>query len=323
MVSRSIKTDELTLQIQDAGEGPLVILLHGFPDLSIGWQHQIKALAEAGYHAVAPDLRGYGGTGGPQTASAYSIFSLVGDVVALVEALGETRAVVIGHDWGAALAWHCALLRPDMFHAVMALSVPFQPRRTKGPPTEVMRYLSQKRGEGLLYMAAFADPDAHVIMDADPEAALRKMFWSFDGATADEDRASGFIPDGQDFLSAIPDSATVPPWMSDDHFQRYVAAFRAGGFERPVHWYRKIDANWQRTRWLQGRKIAVPACFMVGSNDPVRQYAGQHEAELREWVPDLRGMTVVPGAGHWINQEQPEVVNAAILGFLWDLSLRR
>lgn len=109
MVSRSIKTDELTLQIQDAGEGPLVILLHGFPDLSIGWQHQIKALAEAGYHAVAPDLRGYGGTGGPQTASAYSIFSLVGDVVALVEALGETRAVVIGHDWGAALAWHCAL----------------------------------------------------------------------------------------------------------------------------------------------------------------------------------------------------------------------
>lgn len=321
MLSRRLKTDVLDFHILEAGEGPLVIFLHGFPDLAVGWTHQIKAVAAAGYHVVAPDLRGYGSTGGPDEAEAYSLFALVGDVVAMVEALGCARAVLVGHDWGAALAWQCALLRPDMFQAVMALSVPFQARRQKGPPTQVMRQLSESAGLGELYMASFKDDKAHERLDADPETTLRKIFWSFDGATEVENRATGFHARDENLLDAISNEAVLPPWMTAEHFAVYVEAFRSGGFKRPLHWYRKIDANWHRSRWIQGRKLQVPACYMVGEFDPTRHYTGRNEAELREWVPNLVRSTVVPGAGHWIQQERPEVVTDAVLGFLWELSL--
>lgn len=322
MISRMVKTDVLEFHILEAGSGPLVVLLHGFPDLAIGWTHQIKALSQAGYRVVAPDLRGYGQTGGPHDQDGYSLFSLVGDVVALVEAVGSEKAVVIGHDWGAALAWHCALLRPDMFQAVMALSVPYQARRNQGPPTEVMQYLSEKHGLGQLYLASFKAPAAHEPLDADVEQALRKMFWAFDGATEARKRSSGYHAGDQGLLDTISDEAVLPPWMTPEHFAAYVEAFAKGGFERPVHWYRKIDANWQRTRWLQGRKVRVPACFMVGENDPTRIYMARNEEELATKVPELLSATVVPGAGHWLQQEKPEIVNDAILAFLWELSLR-
>lgn len=317
----SIRTDELDMKILQAGEGPLVLLVHGFPDLAIAWQHQIKALSEAGYHVVAPFMRGYGETGGPPGMSSYSIYSLVGDLVALVEALGYRQAAIIGHDWGSAVAWQAALLRPDMFHGVMGMAVPFQPRRRQGPPTAVMRYLAEKLGEDQLYLEAFAAPDAHLPMDADPATALRKMFWAFDGATHVVYQANGRIPAGRNFIDIIPDEAVLPPWMEQSHFDAYVEAFTRSGFERPVHWYRMIDSNWARTRWLQGRKISVPSAFLVGEYDPVRSYAGQFEKELGDWLTDFRGMTVIPGAGHWVQQEVPQAVNEAILGFLWDLSL--
>lgn len=319
---KSVCEDGVELHYWTAGEGPLVVLVHGFPDLGMGWHHQIKALAETGFRVVAPDMRGYGRTGGPQEASSYSIFTLVGDLVALVEATGEEKAVIIGHDWGSAVAWHAALMRPDMFHAVMGMAVPFQPRRRNGPPTKVMQYLAETQGQDPLYLAAFADKDAHCPMDADPETALRKMFWSFDGATPKDKQATGRIPAGEDFISVIDDGAVLPGWMTQSHFDEYVAAFRKNGFDRPVHWYRQIDENWLRTRWLQGCKVGVPSAFLVGEHDPVRSYAGHFETELENWLTDLRAVTVVAGAGHWVNQENPEAVNQAILSFLWELSLK-
>lgn len=321
MQSHIVETDNLPLHVLEKGEGPLVLLVHGFPDLAIGWHHQIEALARAGYHVVAPDMRGYGRTGGPDEVEAYAITELVGDLVALVAALGQDQAVIVGHDWGSAVSWHAALLRPDIFKAVMGMAVPFQPRRGKGPPTKVMRYLAQKNGEDEIYLAAFLSDMAHLIMDADPQTALRKMFWSFDGATSDTDQATGRIPRGQNFISVIPDRATLPPWMSPAHFAAYVATFEETGFERAVHWYRNIDANWAQTRWLQGCKITVPSAFLVGERDPVRRYAGHHEAELQDWLTDLRGMTIVPEAGHWVQQEKPEAVNEAILDFLSALAV--
>lgn len=316
-----IQTDELNIQVIEAGEGPLVVLVHGFPDLAISWHHQIKALSQAGYRVVAPYMRGYGETGGPPGASSYSIYTLVGDLVALVEALGYEQAAIVGHDWGSAVAWQAALLRPDMFHAVMGIAVPFQPRRRQGPPTAVMKYLAEKNGEDLLYLATFAHPESHLPMDADPETALRKMFWAFDGATQPVDQADGRIPQGRNFVDIIPDEAVLPVWLTPDHFAAYVEAFKKSGFERAVHWYRMIDSNWARTRWLQGRKITVPSAFLVGERDPVRRYAGHFESELSNWLTDFRGMTVVPKAGHWVQQEAPEAVSEAILSFLWDLSL--
>ena len=315
MQTRRVKTDRLTQSVLEAGEGPLVLLIHGFPELAISWRVQVQALAEAGYRAVAPDMRGYGGTGRPADGD-YSILSLVGDMVDLVRALGETECVVVGHDWGAPVAWHCALLRPDMFRAVAGLSVPFQPRRAGGPPIAAMKAIAKRAGLGELYIVSFQAEDAHDAFEADVAGGLRKGFYAYDGATPDARQSTGFIPEGQTFLSVVPDDATLPPWMSEAHFQEYVAAFSATGFAGPVGWYRALDRNWAMTAFLQGRRIEQPSFFLVGERDPVRHYSGQHEAGLKDWLTDLRGQVVLPGAGHWVQQERAEEVNAALIGFL-------
>jgi len=318
MQTRLIQTDGLRQQVLEAGpdDGPLVLLIHGFPELGISWRAQVQALGEAGYRAVAPDMRGYGGTDKPAQTEAYSILNLVGDMVDLVRALGHPDCVVVGHDWGAPIAWHCALLRPDLFRAVFGLSVPFQPRRPKGPPTPAMAAISKRLGRGTLYMSTFQAPDAHGIFETDVATALRKGFSAYDGATPDDRQSTGFIAEGQDFISEVADDATLPPWMSADHFAEYVAAFSAGGFKGPIDWYRCMDLNWSLTAFVQDLRISVPAAFMVGERDPVRHYSGQHEAGLSAWLTDLRSQTVLPGAGHWIQQERPAEVSRALLDFL-------
>jgi len=321
MQTRIVETDGLTQQVLEDGPegGPLVLLIHGFPELGLSWRAQVKALGEAGYRAVAPDMRGYGGTDKPGRTEEHTILHLVGDMVDLVRALGRSECTVVGHDWGAPVAWHCALMRPDLFTAVAGLSVPFQPRRPGGPPTPAMAALARRAGKGELYMNQFQAPDAHRIFEADVATGLRKGFYSYDGATPDDRQSIGFIAPGQDFLSEVPDDATLPPWMSQGHFAEYVSAFGAGGFQGPIDWYRCLDLNWSLTAFLQGCKIRQPSMFMVGQRDPVRHYAGQHEAGLKDWLTDLRGQTVLPGAGHWLQQERPEEVNAALIGFLKSL----
>ncbi|HYD28524.1 alpha/beta hydrolase [Brevundimonas sp.] len=316
MRTRHIQTDRLNQQILEAGSGPLVLLIHGFPELGISWRAQVQALADAGFHAVAPDMRGYGGTDKPADTFDYSVLDLVGDMVDLVRALGETSCVVVGHDWGAPVAWHCALLRPDLFRAVFGLSVPFQPRRPKGPPTVAMAALSKRAGLGQLYISQFQAPDAHLAFDADPATALRKAFFAYDGATPDGRQSTGFFPEGETFLSTIADDAALPPWMSEAHFGEYVAAFSSGGFKGPVDWYRNLDANWAATAFLQDARVRVPAAFVVGERDPVRHYAGPAEAGLKDWLTDLRLQQVIPGGGHWIQQERPDEVNRLLLDFL-------
>jgi len=316
MQTRIIRTDGLNQQILEAGDGPLVLLIHGFPELGVSWRAQVEALAAAGYHAVAPDMRGYGGTDKPERREDYSILKLVGDMVDMVRALGEKTCVVVGHDWGAPVAWHCALLRPDIFKAVAGLSVPFQPRIPKGAPTPMMAALAKRAGLGDLYISRFQPDDAHEAFDVDPATTLRKMFWSYDGATADDGQSTGFLTPGVSMLESIDDDATLPPWLSEAHFAEYVEAFSAGGFRGPIDWYRCIDLNWSQTAFVQDKTIDQPSLFLVGERDPVRRYAGQHEAGLSKWLTDLRGQTVLPAAGHWLQQERPEEINAALLGFL-------
>ena len=316
MQTRLIQTDTINQSVLEAGTGPLVLFIHGFPELGISWRAQVEALAEAGYHAVAPDMRGYGATDKPEDAADYSILHLVGDMVALVRALGRTQCVVVGHDWGAPVAWHCALLRRDMFRAVAGLSVPFQPRRPGGPPTPAMAAIAKRAGLGELYINQFQAADAHAIFEADVAAGLRKGFYAYDGATPDARQSTGFIPAGQDFLSTVPEDATLPPWMSDAHFQEYVDAFAKGGFKGPIDWYRNLDRNWALTAFVQDQRILQPALFLVGERDPVRHYSGQHEAGLKDWLTGLRGSHVLTGAGHWLQQERPEEVNRLLLDFL-------
>ena len=317
MHTHTVQTATLSQQVIEAGAGPLVILIHGFPELSISWRAQVRALADAGYRAVAPDMRGYGGTTGPeQRTQDHTLLHLVDDMVALVAALGETRAVVVGHDWGAPVAWHCALMRPDVFRAVAGLSVPFQPRAESGPPIAAMKAISARAGLGDLYIVRFQDMTDQIEFDGDPATALRKCFWAYDGATPAEARSTGFIPAGRTLMQTVSDEAVLPPWMSADLFADYVAAFSARGFKQPMDWYRCMDLNWERTAALQGRKITVPAAFIVGEHDPVRLYAGRHEKTLGDWTTDLRLSHVIPGAGHWLQQERPDAVNRLLLDFL-------
>ncbi|HEV2081616.1 MAG TPA: alpha/beta hydrolase [Brevundimonas sp.] len=318
MIQRDVQTDGLIHRVLESGptDGPLVLLVHGFPELGVSWRAQVAALAEAGFHAVAPDMRGYGGT---RAETGFTILHLVGDMVDLVRALGRDGCVVVGHDWGAPVAWHCALMRPDLFTAVAGLSVPFQPRRPKGPPTPAMAAISKRAGLGDLYITRFQAPDAHKPFDADPATALRKMFFAYDGATADGEQSTGFLTPGVDLLDSIADAATLPPWMSPEHFREYVDAFSAAGFARPLDWYRSLDRNWELTAWLQDRRMDQPSLFIVGERDPVRHYAGAHEAGLKDWLTDLRGQHVLPGAGHWLQQERPDEVNRLLLGFLQSL----
>ncbi len=315
MKQHLIKTDGLSQQVLEAGSGPLVILCHGFPELGFSWRHQVEALAAAGCRAVAPDMRGYGGTDKPAETDDYSIFKIVGDMVDLVRALGETRAVVVGHDWGAPIAWHCALLRPDIFHAVAGLSVPFTPRRANRPPIATFKAIAKAMGKDF-YMLRLQAPDAAHEFDADPAEALKRVFWSYDGATPDADRSTGFMEPGGSFLDEVKGAVALPPWMSEMNFATYVEAYAGGGFEGPINWYRNLDRNWALGAFVQDLKITVPALFIVGEKDPVRGYSGSAEAELEQWVPGLRDRLVVPGAGHWIQQERPEAVNAALIGFL-------
>jgi pimeloyl-ACP methyl ester carboxylesterase len=227
MHTHTIQTDGLRHQVLEAGDGPLVLLIHGFPELGISWRAQVAALAEAGYRAVAPDMRGYGGTDRPERTEDHTILHLVGDMVDLVRALGHQTCVVVGHDWGAPVAWHCALMRPDLFMAVAGLSVPFQPRRAGGPPTPAMAALARRAGKGELYINQFQAPDAHRIFEADVATGLRKGFYSYDGATPDDRQSTGFIAPGHNFISEVADDAALPPWMSPEHFAVLKADFLA------------------------------------------------------------------------------------------------
>ncbi len=319
MQTRIIRTATISQHVREAGAGPLVIFCHGFPELGFSWRSQIEAVAQAGFHAVAPDMRGYGGTEAPEGVEAYSILHLVGDMVALVQALGETRAVVVGHDWGAPVAWHCALLRPDMFRAVAGLSVPFTPRRAERAPLPVFRAMSRAMGKDF-YMLRFQEPDAAAELEADVARALGGAFWGYDGATPDDRRASGFLAPGVSFLESMGQPDGLPPWLTPEDFAVYVEAFQRSGFEGPLNWYRNLDRNWELTAFAQDRRIEVPALFMVGEKDPVRGYSGKGEAELEAWVPGLREKRVVAGAGHWLQQERLDEVNAALLQFLASLT---
>jgi pimeloyl-ACP methyl ester carboxylesterase len=319
MEARLVETDGLRQQVIEAGSGPLVILCHGFPELSWSWRRQLPALAEAGFRAVAPDMRGYGGTDKPEAEEAYSILHLVGDMVDLVRALGERQAVIVGHDWGAPVAWHAALLRPDVFRAVGALSVPFQPRRAGRPPVATWRSIVRSKRLGQFYMLGFQERGVEAEFMADVPTALRKAFYAYDGETPDAERATGFHPEDVSYLESLWTPATLPSWLEEEDLERYVGAFEAGGFTGPMNWYRNLDRNWALTAFAQDKRIAVPGLFMVGDRDPVRAYTGQAEAELPTWVPDLRVHRVVAGAGHWLQQERAETVNATLIAFLRSL----
>ena len=312
---REVETNGIRMHITEQGEGPLVIMCHGFPELGYSWRHQLPALAEAGYHAVAPDQRGYGRTDRPESVEAYDIFQLVGDMVGLVHALGEEKAVIAGHDWGAPIACHCALLRPDIFHALILLSVPFSPRSWNSiTPTEAMKAMA---GDNQFYIVYFQEPGkAEAELEEDVRETMIKALYSLSGDPPPEKRWNFLFDRGQTFLDTVYMPDHLPAWLTDQDIDFFTEEFERTGFRGGINYYRNIDRNWELTPFLSEAKIHQPSLFMAGELDGVIAMSRQAFDNLEDSMPSLKQKILIPGAGHWVQQERPAEVNDLIIEFL-------
>ena len=316
---RFVDANGIRMHIAEAGTGPVVVLAHGFPETWYSWRHQIVALAEAGFHAIAPDQRGYGETDKPEAIDSYTMLHLVGDLVGLLDALSTPTAAIVGHDFGAPVAWSSALLRPDRFTAIAALSVPFRPRSPVRPTSAMARTDTE-----VYYQLYFQEPGiAEASFERDPRDALLRSFFGLSGEATSAPMALGslaanMVPHEGGWLAKYPRPNHLPSWLSDTDLDAYVEAFRKGGFRGPLNWYRCIDCNWDLMRPWAGTKITVPALFIAGDRDPVLAFPGmdQHLPNLSTLVPKLMRSLMLDGCGHWTQQERPNEVNAALIAFL-------
>jgi pimeloyl-ACP methyl ester carboxylesterase len=323
MTYRFIETNGIRMRVAEQGSGPLVVLCHGFPESWYSWRHQIKALAEAGFCVVAPDMRGYGGTHAPEGIDQYSLLHLVGDMVGLLDALESETAVIAGHDWGAPVAWHAALLRPDRFRAVIALSVPFRPRTPMAPrPTAVM----PRTDDAVFYQLYFQAPGvAESELEADVRASIRDTLIRISGDLEPMSVGDPFsmVPCRgglRDRMSQYT-ARSLPAWLTEADIDFYAGEFSRAGFRGGLNWYRNIDRNWELLRPFAGTGVHVPALYVAGDRDLVLKFPGaaNYIADLKTIVPRLRNTIILPGCGHWTQQERPTEVNAAMIDFLYHL----
>ena len=314
---RFIQANGITMRIAEMGSGPLVILVHGWPESWYSWRHQLPALAAAGYHVVAPDMRGYGKTGKPSAVEDYDIQHLTADIAGIVDALGEKTAVLVGHDWGAIVAWHCMLLYPDRFTALVAMSVPYGGRSAQS----LVDSLKQTYGDNFFYILYFQEPGiAEKEFDADPRAILSRLYLSPGSPreapvlTDPKRAAGGWVP-------RLGAPKGLPGWLTNDDLDYYVNEFKEAGFRGGINYYRNFGRNWDTTPQLAGAQVQQPVLFIAGSQDVVIRgaTAEQITAMMKPAVPNLRSVKMIPNVGHWVQQESPSESSAAIVEFLRDL----
>jgi pimeloyl-ACP methyl ester carboxylesterase len=319
---RTIEANGIPIHIAEQGSGPLVLLCHGFPESWYSWRHQLQALSEAGFHAVAPDMRGYGDSGHPAEIERYSLFHLVGDMIGVLDALAEKTAVIAGHDWGAPVAWHAALMRPDRFRAVIGLSVPYRPRGGVAPTT-----VMPNTPEASFYQLYFQTPGvAEAELETDARASLRRILFSGSGDAPRRNPGAapsgvGMVPRTGGFLTRTVNPEKLPEWLSEADLDVYAKQFQHSGFRGGLNWYRNIDRNWELSAPYAGASVTVPALYMAGDLDLVVSFPRMKEviADLPRFIPKLRASIMLPGCGHWTQQERPNEVNKAMIDFLRNL----
>jgi epoxide hydrolase A/B len=321
---RHVATNGIRMHVAEAGpaDGPAVVLCHGFPECWYSWRHQLLALGDAGYHVIAPDQRGYGTTDMPGAVEDYTQLHLVGDIVGLLDALEIDTAVVVGHDWGGPVAWYCALLRPDRFRAVAALSVHFSgiaPVATPlVKPTDLMRGVL---GDGFLYILHFQQPGvAERELDADIRRSLGSFLYALSGDLP-RDQYRFFDPSARSLSDVLNELPGPLDWLSGADLDVFVESFsHHATFFGGINWYRNIDRNQELLAPFAGAQVRQPALFIGAEFDSIFGQTEEVVLATRAAVPELRDPIWVAGSGHWIQQEAPEIVNAALLEFLGSLS---
>lgn len=310
---RMIETNGINMRIAEMGEGPLVVLVHGWPESWYSWRHQIRALAKAGYHVVAPDMRGYGGTDHPEDVNAYNIEELSADVVGIVDAMGEEQAYLVGHDWGAIVCWNTIRRYQDRFKALANMSVPLSPRG----PVPTTQGMKAGLGDNFFYILYFQEQGvAEAEFDADPRGILSRLY-----ASPDTPRAAPEITDPKmsagGWIPRLGAPLEQPGWLSEADLDYFVKEFE-GGFTGGINYYRNMDNNWALNEKIGDLDINIPVTFLAGEKDTVIRGATADAltASMGRWCQDLRGVTLLPGIGHWLQQEDPDAVNAALLSFL-------
>lgn len=307
------------LRVVDAGphDGPVVVLAHGFPELAFSWRHQIPALASAGYRVLAPDQRGYGGSSRPDAVEAYDIAALTADLVGLIDAVGGERAAIVGHDWGATVAWSVPLLYPDRVAAVAGLSVPPVPR-PQTPPTVAYRRIF---GDNFFYVLYFQQPGvADAELAADPRASMLRMLGGMRAPTDEASALRMLAPGPQGFIERLAEPERLPDWLTETELDYYAAEFSRTGFTGALNWYRNFDRNWEITAHPVADTISVPGLFIGGTDDPVLAFTRTDRAG--EVVKGPYKQVMLDGAGHWIQQERPKEITGELLAFLSELRWR-
>lgn len=317
MQERFVDAGEVRLRAMVAGDGPLVLMVHGFPESWYSWRHQIGPVAAAGFTACAIDVRGYGGSDRPHAVEAYAMERLIGDLVGVADALSPAApAILVGHDWGAPIVWNSALVRPDRFRAVAALSIPWQgvPPR---PYDELYDLAFTQKGR-FFYQAYFAaEGVAEAEAEADPRRFLRQFIYALSGDVP-EGRWPADKPVGATLLEGLADCAMPLPWLSEADLDFYVAEFARSGWRGPLNRYRNHRRDFAYLNAFRDRKIEQPGLFIGGTRDLAFSMIGRGDPIelMRAQVPDLRGAHRLEGCGHWTQQERPEEVNALLLEWL-------
>jgi pimeloyl-ACP methyl ester carboxylesterase len=316
----NVEVGEIELHVASCGPvgGRPVFLCHGFPELWYSWRHQLTALGEAGFRVLAPDLRGYGESSCPKgDVAEYGSDRITGDLCGLLDHYGYDQGVFVGHDWGALAVWEMGKLHPNRVAAIYNMSVPFAPPPSS-PPIARLDAIFADKFFYILYFQPVGPAEAE--LESDPTTFLRRFFYSAGGEGRLEGPGIGPAPrDGtrlQDTLLEAP--AQLPPWLTEHDVEVYADAFSTSGFFGPLSYYRNLDANWRRSRAIPSSALSMPTGFLTGSLDPVKGMFRSADEAMAE-LPDFRGTTEVPGAGHWVQQERPLEVNAALVGFLASL----
>jgi pimeloyl-ACP methyl ester carboxylesterase len=299
------------------GSGPAVLFCHGFPDLWRTWRHQMQAVAEAGFMAIAPDLRGFGDTEGPSDPFAYTVVDVVGDLVALLDHIGIATATIIGHDWGANISWAAPLIRPDRFTAVLSLSVPYSPR----PPLSLPKAL-QASGQTNAYMLYFLKQGpADAELDANPKAFLRNLFYANSGSLPEGEKPNMVTSAAGTIIDALQAPPAELPWFDEEELEIYAQAYAKRGFTSALNTYRSLDRGWQLMAAWADRVLEVPAGYIYGDRDIVISFPGRAKVieMFTELAPKGRPPVRLPGVGHFLQLERPHDVSAAIIDFLREL----